>query len=80
MNDCYDDGDRSNLSMQSLQSSLVQRLNQVLTERDVGGNSESQLGGESLGIQRTEIMVLAAIVLFPPVTLLAALAAVLYLL
>ena len=77
MNDCYDDGDRSNLSMQS---SLVQRLNQVLTERDVGGNSESQLDGESLGIQRTEIMVLAAIVMFPPVALLAALAAVLYLL
>ena len=77
VNDCYDDGDRSNLSMQSC---LVQRLNQVLTERDVGGNSESQLGGESLGIQRTEIMVLAAMVLFPPVALLAALAAVLYLL
>ena len=77
MNDCYDDGDRSNLSMQS---SLVQRLNQVLTERDVGGNSESQLGGKSLGIQQTEIMVLAAIVLFPPVALLASLAAVLYLL
>ena len=37
MNGCYDDGSRSNLSMQS---SLVQRLNQVLTERDVGGNSE----------------------------------------
>ena len=77
MNDCYDDGDRSNLSMQS---SLVQRLNQVLTERDVGGNSESQLWGEFLGIQRTEVMVLAAMVLFPPVALLAALAAVLYLL
>ena len=77
VNGCYDDGNRSNLSMQS---SLVQRLNQVLTERDVGGNSESQLGGKSLGIQQTEIMVLAAIVLFPPVALLAALAAVLYLL
>ena len=77
MNNCYDDGNRSQSSMQS---PLVQRLNQVLTERDVGGNSESQLGGESLGIQRTEIMVLAAIVLFPPVALLASLAAVLYLL
>ena len=77
VNNCYDDGNRSQSSMQS---PLVQRLNQVLTEREVGDNSELERCVESFGIQREEMMILASIVLFPPVAMMAALAAVLCLL
>ena len=65
----------------SFQSSLVDRLNRVLQERDAGNSSYSGLegrGSDFLGIQPKEIMVLAALVMFPPVALLAAMAALLY--
>ena len=77
-----DDQNRSHCSVPlSSQSSLVDRLNRVLQERDAGNSSYSELegrGSDFLGIQPKEIMVLAALVMFPPVALLAAMAAVLY--
>ena len=80
-----DDQNRSHcsvpLSSQSCKSSLVDRLNRVLQERDAGNSSYSGLegrGSDFLGIQPKEIMVLAALVMFPPVALLAAMAALLY--
>ena len=81
-----DDQNRSHCSAPvtaplSSQSSLVHRLNRVLQERDAGNSSYSELegrGSDFLGIQPKEIMVLAALVMFPPVALLAAMAAVLY--
>ena len=57
----------------------MDRLDRVLKERDVGKSELERCGSESLGIQRKEIMVLVAIVMFPPVAVLAALAALLYL-
>ena len=74
MNDCADQSDGG-----SLRSSLVDRLDRVLKERDVGKSELERRGSESLGIQTKEIMVLVAIVMFPPVAVLAALAALLYL-
>ena len=77
-----DDQNRSHCSAPlSSQSSLVHRLNRVLQERDAGNSSYSELegrGSDFLGIQPKEIMVLAALVMFPPVALMAAMAAVLY--
>ena len=73
-----DDQNRSHCSIPlSSQSSLVDRLNRVLQERDAGNSSEGR-GSDFLGIQPKEILVLAALVMFPPVALLAAMAALLY--
>ena len=74
VNDCADQSDGG-----SLRSSLVDRLDRVLKERDVGKSELERRGSEFLGIQTKEMMVLVAIVMFPPVALLAALAALLYL-
>ena len=63
----------------SFQSSLVDRLNRVLEERDVGNSELERRGSESIGIQTKEITALVLIALFPPVALLAAMATVLYL-
>ena len=77
-----DDQNRSHcsvpLSSQSCKSSLVDRLNRVLQERDAGNSELEGRGSEFLGIQTKEIMVLVALVMFPPVALMAAMAAVLY--
>ena len=74
-----DDQNSSHCSVPlSSRSSVVDRLNRVLQERDAG-NSELEGGGsEFLGIQTKEIMVLAALVMLPPVALMAAMAAMLY--
>ena len=74
VNNCADQSDGG-----SLISSLVDRLDRVLKERDVGKSELERRGSEFLGIQTKEMMVLVAIVMFPPVALLAALAALLYL-
>ena len=74
VNNCADESDGC-----SLRSSLVDRLDRVLKERDVGKSELERRGSEFLGIQTKEMMVLVAIVMFPPVALLAALAALLYL-
>ena len=74
VNNCADQSDGG-----SLRSSLVDRLDRVLKERDVGKSELERRGSEFLGIQTKEMMVLVAIVMFPPVALLAALAALLYL-
>ena len=74
VNDCADQSDGG-----SLRSSLVDRLDRVLKERDVGKSELERRGSEFLGIQTKEMMVLVAIVMFPPVAVLAALAALLYL-
>ena len=74
VNDCADQSDGG-----SLRSSLVDRMDRVLKERDVGKSELERRGSEFLGIQTKEMMVLVAIVMFPPVALLAALAALLYL-
>ena len=74
VNNCADQSDGG-----SLRSSLVDRMDRVLKERDVGKSELERRGSEFLGIQTKEMMVLVAIVMFPPVALLAALAALLYL-
>ena len=74
VNNCADESDGC-----SLRSSLVDRMDRVLKERDVGKSELERRGSEFLGIQTKEMMVLVAIVMFPPVALLAALAALLYL-
>ena len=55
-------------------SSLVNRLDRVLAERDLNDHGEG--GGQSM--QGKEVMALVAIALFPPVALCAAMLALLY--
>ena len=56
-------------------SSLVNRLDRVLAERDLDDRGE---GRDQGGMQGKEVMALVAIALFPPVALCAAMLALLY--
>ena len=60
----------------------MQRLDRVLAEHEdaVGKDGLMGRGGQDLGMQPKEIMVLVAIAMVPPLALLAAMAALLHLL
>ena len=71
-------GSWSSRSSRTSASSLVQRLDRVLAEHETDGLMGR--GGQDLGMQPKEIMVLVAIAMVPPLALLAAMAALLHLL
>ena len=70
-------GSWSSRSSRTSASSLVQRLDRVLAEHEDGLMRQ---GGQNLGMQPKEMMVLVAIAMVPPLALLAAMAALLHLL
>ena len=71
-------GSWSSRSSRTSASSLVQRLDRVLAEHETDGLMGR--GGQDLGMQPKEIMVLVAIAMVPPLALLVAFAALLHLL
>ena len=73
-------GSWSSRSSRTSASSLVQRLDRVLAEHDVDKDGLTGRGGQDLGMNAKEIMVLVAIAMVPPLALLVAFAALLHLL